>query len=185
MDFSELQEGPDDQREFEQRMLDEAAINKQTKSASTQRKTGPGIFGKRAPSRKPRGRAAAKVKRDIKDKIKAWLMLSNTLLELHPALAKDALDEFEIDKAAEALNTLAQKNDMLYGALTTVVGGSGMYESLLILGIIGGRRLARHDIIPSQFDDIGGALLDLDGDTLKNMMGFDDENDTQSSSEAG
>ncbi len=181
IDINNLQEGPPDQREFEQMLEDESRIAQENNVG--QRKTGPSGIFKRAPRKKPR--QTARVKRNIKEKIKAWLMLSNTLLELHPALAKDALDEVEIDKAAEALNTLAQKNDVLYSALTTVVGGSGAYEAIIVLGIIGGRRLARHNIIPQPLDDIGGALLQLDEGSLRGMMGFDDESDTQSSTETG
>lgn len=190
LDLDSLQELPEDQGDFERMQSETKDIQKKTRTANKQRSTRIPFFhgNEEKPKPKSRGRAAtvARQKADITQKIKAWLLLSNTLIELHPALARDALDEIEIEKAAEALNALAMRNNMLYSALTTVVSGSGMYEAILVLGIIGGRRLARHGIIPEVLDPVGGALLSMDMEELGTMLpGMGDETDSEPSATAG
>lgn len=190
VEASDLQEFPDDEAGFHQMQEDMKAIEREQKGKGRQRRVGPFTRGasEDKPKRSPRGRkpAAARVKADITQKIKAWLLLSNTLLELHPALAQDALDEAELEKAAEAINALAMKNDMLYGALTTVVSGSGTYEAILVLGLIGARRLARHGIIPEVIDPVAGALISMDMEELGGMLpGMSDASDTEPSTAAG
>jgi hypothetical protein len=72
----------------------------------------------------------------------------------------DALDIVELAELADALDAAAKTNPVMHKALSMVLmsGGSAI-DLVMVVAVITGRRLARHNVIPSEFDDRLGTFL--------------------------
>lgn len=104
-------------------------------------------------------------KRNLTNEIGGYLSLLNMAFAFMPdELRGDMLDETEIQALAKALNDYAQQNATVYKYLATVLVQGGSLGTLAItVAIIGGRRLARHGVIPHEMDERLGVFLNMVG----------------------
>lgn len=124
---------------------------------------------KRGPGRPPKDPNAPKrkytrrnTKRDFTNDIAGILTLGNFAFLFVPDDYKgDALSPDEISALAFAINKTAQDNIPMYNALNAVfsAGGSSTLSLLAVIGAIAVKRLANHEILPTEFADRTGMLL--------------------------
>jgi hypothetical protein len=100
-------------------------------------------------------------KRDLTEQVQMYLHMLNMAFQFMPdPLRGDALDDMEIHALAVSLNAYAQANATAYKYLDSIlVQGGASFNLLLTIGIIAGRRAARHGVIPEDMDAQLGGLL--------------------------
>lgn len=108
--------------------------------------------------RKPRATTRG---RSLKDEIGGTLFLLNMAFAFMPDPWRgDALDDLEIMALAEALDDAAKANPVMHKYLSTVlVSGGSMANLVIVAGLIAGRRLARHGMMPAEMDERLGTFL--------------------------
>lgn len=129
----------------------------------------PRVAGKRLPGRPRKAataratRAPARARGSLTLELTGWLNMLNMAFMFMPDLAGDALDQAEIAALASGINDAATANPRVYKALDSVLhgGSSGLLSLAMTVGLIGGRRLARHGIIPETMDTTLGAMIEV------------------------
>lgn len=110
-------------------------------------------------------------KRSLKNDIARVLTYLNFgFLFLPPQFHQDALDPAEIEALSTALDKQAQTNARVYRLVESAVSGEITGQFVIVSLLIISRRLARHGMIPQQFDQAAGQLLTIDPDDLKNFI---------------
>ena len=108
---------------------------------------------------RPPGSTNRKTRKSLKTEIGGTLALLNMGIAMTP-VRDDALDAVEIEALANGLNEEAQRSPQFRKYLEYVIGVTGAGGSLLpVIGMIAGRRAARHGYLPREFDTLLGSVL--------------------------
>lgn len=110
----------------------------------------------------PRRPKTSRAKKSLETEIYGLLFMFNLAFAfMPPEIQGDALDDVEMRALAKSANDAAMANEQLYRWLDFALrgGGPGMFQLALCVAMIGGRRLARHGLIPGEFDERLGLML--------------------------
>lgn len=130
----------------------------------------------RTAERKPRAGSKAS-RRSLETEIGAMLIRLNMFVLITP-FARDALDEHEIMALAKDINEQAQRSARFYRMVEIALNGTAGGGLPLTLGIVIGRRLARHNALPippdsgitqAQIDDALGSLIVMNAQGAKRV----------------
>lgn len=115
-------------------------------------------------------------RKSLEEKIGGMLTMVNLVFAFAPAeLQGDALDMMEISALAKALDAAAKENPTLYKYLDAALGGSGSAMlNLAVVGVaIGGRRMARHDmVVGREWDERLGAFIAMSSGVTPDATDF-------------
>jgi hypothetical protein len=110
-------------------------------------------------------------RKSLETEIGGWLSVLNFGFLFLPApYSADVLDSAEIEVLAKQINKVAQKNATVYKYLSYVLSGGGStFDLALTVGIITGRRLARHGVIAAEYDFTLAQMLQRLGASQESM----------------
>lgn len=141
---------------------------------------------------RPRG-SGGRPRKSLVKEIEGLISLLNSVARI--GAPKDALDSVEVATLAKAIDEEAKRSPRFRKALETLLAASGGTSLGMVIGIIIGRRMARHNLfgVPSFVDDIGASALQMmnvspsEADeamaSIVGMMGFGNDASTPPASD--
>jgi hypothetical protein len=95
----------------------------------------------------------------LEKQIGAQLTMLNFVVMLVPPIRQDALDEAEIVALARAIDQQCQASPRFRKYVELALATGGGSQLIMVVGMIGARRLSRHGILPETLDPAIGTML--------------------------
>lgn len=120
----------------------------------------PGAIGGGRKRGRPKG-SGGRPRKSLQKEIEGLLAVLNAVIR--PLAPRDALDSVEVAALAKSLDEQAKRSPRFRRGLEALLATTGGTSLGVVIGIIIGRRAARHNLfgVPRYVDDIGGSVIQM------------------------